>query len=325
MLVKRAPPPRTFNRAEPRRPTRATRRPSDSTPPRKRDRRATRPNRRLPRAALARRRGAVACPPAPRASNAISHVALLASTLASTSSAPSISATRRGRVVISHPPPRAPAGPLLHGRDASDLQTFNRAEPQRPEAPAASKSLAKTYDMAIANFGEPLYGATLRSLARPNPAHARDPTPSLPAQIRRREIRTSEPRLTPSFSNSHRSGGLAYPTSIDASYRTGCQPFVSTRPTRAPRVVLFRERTNRTRPGRKNPTSRSPDLPLTRTSSPPPRRINPPATSSRNRPAPAPPSSSSTAEGARSPIRRITRNPRVPTPSSSLTTSTSPS
>jgi len=235
---------------------------------------------------MARRRGAVACPP--RMSNAISHVALLAC------------AMLLARVA---------------GADARRLTSFTvETADLQIKAPA---SLAKTYDMAIANFGEPLYGATLRCASQPRPARPVAPSPD--------------------------------PTTRDPNQRTAPDPVLfrlpSQRRTRVPHVdrpvvqdrlptlreyppnprppprVHSRERTNRTRPGRK----KKPDLPLTRPSSPPPRRISPPATSSRNRPAPAPPSSSSTAEGARSPIRRITRNPRVPTPSSWSTTSTSPS
>ena len=75
---------------------------------------------------MARRRGAVACPP--RMSNAISHVALLAC------------AMLLARVA---------------GADARRLTSFTvETADLQIKAPA---SLAKTYDMAIANFGEPLY------------------------------------------------------------------------------------------------------------------------------------------------------------------------
>ena len=234
---------------------------------------------------MARRRGAVACPP--RMSNAISHVALLAC------------AMLLARVA---------------GADARRLTSFTvETADLQIKAPA---SLAKTYDMAIANFGEPLYGATLRCASQPRPARPVAPSPD--------------------------------PTTRDPNQRTAPDPVLfrlpSQRRTRVPHVdppvVQDRLPTLREYPPNPRPPARplprthqsnatgekkKPDLPLTRPSSPPPRRISPPATSSRNQPAPAPPSSSSTAEGARSPIRRITRNPRVPTPSSWLTTSTSPS
>ena len=234
---------------------------------------------------MARRRGAVACPP--RMSNAISHVALLAC------------AMLLARVA---------------GADARRLTSFTvETADLQIKAPA---SLAKTYDMAIANFGEPLYGATLRCASQPRPARPVAPSPD--------------------------------PTTRDPNQRTAPDPVLfrlpSQRRTRVPHVdppvVQDRLPTLREYPPNPRPPARplprthqsnatgekkKPDLPLTRPSSPPPRRISPPATSSRNRPAPAPPSSSSTAGGARSPIRRITRNPRVPTPSSWSTTSTSPS
>ena len=61
----------------------------------------------------------------------------------------------------------------IAGADARRLTSFTvETADLKIKAPA---SLAKTYDMAIANFGEPLYGATLR--CGPNPA------PSLPANI----------------------------------------------------------------------------------------------------------------------------------------------
>ena len=235
---------------------------------------------------MARRRGAVACPP--RMSNAISHVALLAC------------AMLLARVA---------------GADARRLTSFTvETADLQIKAPA---SLAKTYDMAIANFGEPLYGATLRCASQPRPARPVAPSPD--------------------------------PTTRDPNQRTAPDPVLfrlpSQRRTRVPHVdppvVQDRLPTLREYPPNPRPRASTPanapierdrgekkrplPLPLTRPSSPPPRRISPPATSSRNRPAPAPPSSSSTAEGARSPIRRITRNPRVPTPSSWSTTSTSPS
>lgn len=56
---------------------------------------------------------------------------------------------------------------LLAGADARRLTSFTvETADLKIKAPA---SLAKTYDMAIANFGEPLYGATLRCATRPNP------------------------------------------------------------------------------------------------------------------------------------------------------------
>ena len=61
---------------------------------------------------------------------------------------------------------------LLAGADARRLTSFTvETADLKIKAPA---SLAKTYDMAIANFGEPLYGATLRC--------ATPPAPSLPAK-----------------------------------------------------------------------------------------------------------------------------------------------
>ena len=61
----------------------------------------------------------------------------------------------------------------IAGADARRLTSFTvETADLKIKAPA---SLAKTYDMAIANFGEPPYGATLRC-ARPNPP------PSLPAK-----------------------------------------------------------------------------------------------------------------------------------------------
>lgn len=176
---------------------------------------------------MARRRGAVACPP--RMSNAISHVALLAC------------AMLLARVA---------------GADARRLTSFTvETADLQIKAPA---SLAKTYDMAIANFGEPLYGATLRCASQPRPARPVAPSPD--------------------------------PTTRDPNQRTAPDPVLfrlpSQRRTRVPHVdppvvqdrlptlreyppnprppprVHSRERTNRTRPGRKkNPTSRSPDPP----------------------------------------------------------------
>ena len=53
----------------------------------------------------------------------------------------------------------------IAGADARRLTSFTvETADLKIKAPA---SLAKTYDMAIANFGEPLYGATLR--CGPNP------------------------------------------------------------------------------------------------------------------------------------------------------------
>jgi len=121
---------------------------------------------------------------------------------------------------------------LLAGADARRLTSFTvETADLKIKAPA---SLAKTYDMAIANFGEPLYGATLRCATRPNPAR-----PSRVASSPDPTSRDPNPRTAPDpvFPDSHRSGGLAYPTSIDASYRTGCQHFVSTRPARTPRAT----------------------------------------------------------------------------------------
>ena len=60
----------------------------------------------------------------------------------------------------------------IAGADARRLTSFTvETADLKIKAPA---SLAKTYDMAIANFGEPLYGATLRC--------ATPPAPSLPAK-----------------------------------------------------------------------------------------------------------------------------------------------
>ena len=93
---------------------------------------------------MARRRGAVACPP--RMSNAISHVALLAC------------AMLLARVA---------------GADARRLTSFTvETADLQIKAPA---SLAKTYDMAIANFGEPIYGATLRCASQPRPPRRSQP------------------------------------------------------------------------------------------------------------------------------------------------------
>ena len=53
------------------------------------------------------------------------------------------------------------------GADARRLTSFTvETADLKIKAPA---SLAKTYDMAIANFGEPLYGATLRCATQPRP------------------------------------------------------------------------------------------------------------------------------------------------------------
>ena len=116
--------------------------------------------------------------------------------------------------------PRAPARALTSFTvETADLKI---------KAPA---SLAKTYDMAIANFGEPMYGATLRCARRHPPI--RSPRSRLTRS--RSGDPVHSPRLTHS-PKSHRSGGLSYPTTIDASYRNGCQHFVST-PTRPPNPV----------------------------------------------------------------------------------------
>lgn len=63
----------------------------------------------------------------------------------------------------------------IAGADARRLTSFTvETADLKIKAPA---SLAKTYDMAIANFGEPLYGATLRC-ATPPPLLAPSPDPT---------------------------------------------------------------------------------------------------------------------------------------------------
>ena len=289
-----APPPPALSTApSPSAPTRATRRPSDSTSPQKRGRRATaeppHPG------AMARRCSTLESPP--RMSHVI-HVAFLACAM--------LLLTR------------------IAGADARHLTSFT----------------VETADLKIKGARVPREDVRhghreLRRAPLRRHTQVRDPTPpprSQPkkAQIPRHEIRTREPRLTPSFSNSHRSGGLAYPTSIDASYRTGCQHFVSTRPPPRPTrvrplprthesiLIATGKRNKKPEPTTKNQTPSPPprpvdDPPISHSPEPPPlrpdARISPPATSSRNKPASAPPSSSSTAEDARSRTRRTTRNP----------------
>ena len=176
---------------------------------------------------MARRRGAVACPP--RMSNAISHVALLAC------------AMLLARVA---------------GADARRLTSFTvETADLQIKAPA---SLAKTYDMAIANFGEPLYGATLRCASQPRPARPVAPSPD-PTTRDPNQRTAPDPVL------------FRLPSQRRTRVPHDDPPVVQDRlPTlreyppnpRPPPRVHSRERTNRTRPGRKkNPTSRSPDPP----------------------------------------------------------------
>ena len=110
---------------------------------------------------------------------------------------------------------------VAEGASARALTSFTvETADLKIKAPA---SLAKTYDMAIANFGEPMYGATLRCARR------RPPIRSPRSRLTR--SRSGDPVHSPRLTHrptSHRSGGLSYPTTIDASYRNGCQHFVST-------------------------------------------------------------------------------------------------
>ena len=177
---------------------------------------------------MARRRGAVACPP--RMSNAISHVALLAC------------AMLLARVA---------------GADARRLTSFTvETADLQIKAPA---SLAKTYDMAIANFGEPLYGATLRCASQPRPARPVAPSPDpttrdpnqrtapdpvlfrLPSQRR-----TRVPHVDPPVVQDRLPTLREYPPN----------------PRPPPRVhSLERPKSIATGEIKKNPTSRSPDPP----------------------------------------------------------------
>ena len=110
---------------------------------------------------------------------------------------------------------------VAEGASARALTSFTvETADLKIKAPA---SLAKTYDMAIANFGEPMYGATLRCARRHPPIRS--------PRSRLTRSRSGDPVHSPRLTHrptSHRSGGLSYPTTIDASYRNGCQHFVST-------------------------------------------------------------------------------------------------
>ena len=62
---------------------------------------------------------------------------------------------------------------VAEGASARALTSFTvETADLKIKAPA---SLAKTYDMAIANFGEPMYGATLRCARRHPPIRSPDP------------------------------------------------------------------------------------------------------------------------------------------------------